>query len=355
METNSNIIVLTGGGTAGHITANIKLQNELKKHFSKIVYIGSKSGMEKELITKNTNYIFHEINTVKFNRKNLFANLKIPFLLHKSVKEATIILKKYKPKIIFSKGGYVGLPVVIGAHKLKIPIVCHESDLTMGLANKVAKKYANCICTNFSETAKSNGRKCHHTSSPLTLSPLTKTEAKQKLGIKSNKPVLLVTGGSLGSKKINEFIFENISELTKDYFVVHLTGKGNYNHKINVNNYKQIEFESDMPTLMRASDYAISRAGANTILELLSNKVLTIFIPLSKKVSRGDQIQNAKMVQNKKLAEIIFEEDLSIQKVQNLLNLLKNNANLIKKQIEVENFEDGTKKIIEIILQEKNT
>ena len=346
-------IILTGGGTAGHVTLNINLKNELYKHFEKIVYIGSKTGIEKKLIKENTNYIFKEITTTKLARKKVITNLAIPFKLLKGIKEAKQIIQQYKPSVIFSKGGYVGLPVVIAGKKLGVPIVCHESDITMGLANKFAKKHATKICTNFKVTAKTNGKKCVHTSMPLPHNSLTKIQAKEKLKIKTNKPILLVTGGSLGSKTLNEFVFKNIELLTTKFYVLHIVGKNNLNKKLNKIDYKQIEFSNDMWTVYKASDYAISRAGANTIIELLSNQILTIFVPLSKKVSRGDQIENAKYLESLGVCKCLQEKELSIEKVQNLLNLLENNSVLIKNNIKNADFKDGTKNIINIILQEK--
>ena len=350
---NNSTIILTGGGTAGHVTLNINLKNELQKHFDKIIYIGSKNGIEKELIAKNTNYTYLPITTVKLERKKLFKNLAIPFKLKKGINEAKKILKETKPKIVFSKGGYVGLPVVIAAHKLKIPVVCHESDITMGLANKLAKKYANVICTNFEITSIKNGKKCIFTGMPLKLSDLSKTEVKQKLGIKTNKPILLITGGSLGAKSINEFIFKNIDDIVKDYYVIHLVGKNNLNKNINNDSYRQIEFSNDMWTLMKCADYAISRAGANTIIELLSNEILTIFIPLPKNVSRGDQFENAKFLEKENLSKTLVQENLTLKNLQNTLNSLKVNAFSIKNSIKNANYKDGTAKIIEIILAEK--
>ena len=350
---NPQVIVLTGGGTAGHVTVNINLNKELKKHFDKINYIGSKNGIEKELITKNTNYIYHEISCVKFERKKILRNLLIPFKLKKSIKEAKKILEEVKPKIVFSKGGYVGLPVVIAAHKLKIPVICHESDITMGLANKLAKKYANVICTNFEITAKQNGKKCTHTSMPIPTSRLSKDEAKKKLNIATNKKILLVTGGSLGAKSLNEFIFQNLNALTKDYYIIHLVGKNNFNKSIKCKDYLQIEFTNDIWTIYKATDFAISRAGANTIIELLSNRILTIFVPLPKTVSRGDQIDNAKYLEQNNLSTTIFQENLTVEKVQNSLLYLKSNSDFIKNNIKNANFSDGTKNIIDIILNEK--
>lgn len=345
-------IVLTGGGTAGHVFPNINLQTELKKHFSKIVYIGT-NGIEKKLISSLTNYEFKEINAVKLNRSKIFQNLFIPFKLSKSISAAKKILKKTKPDIVFSKGGFVGLPVTIAAHKLNIPVICHESDITMGLANKLSCKYATKVCTNFETTASKNPNKFICTGSPLRVSSLSKEEAKNKLDIKTDKPVLLITGGSLGAKAINELIFKLAKNLSKDYYIIHIVGKGNFNNKIKIKDYKQIEFSNDMWSIFKASDYAISRAGANTILELLANKIPTIFIPLPKGASRGDQIENAKFLEKNKLAKIIFQNELSEEKLQNTLKILEKEAKNIVLSIKKQNFEDGTNKIINEILKYK--
>ncbi len=345
-----NCIVLTGGGTAGHVSVNIKLKDELKKHFNQIVYIGSKNGIENELIKRQTDYKFQQITTVKFERKKIFKNFLIPFKLKKGEAEAKKILKEVRPSVVFSKGGYVGLPVVIAAKKLNIPVVCHESDLSMGLANKLAKNYATKICTNFAETAKKNGKKCIHTGMPLKVSSLSKAEARKKLNIFTNKPILLVSGGSLGAAALNKFIYENITTLTQKFYVYHLVGKNNFNKNINVKDYKQVEFSNDMQTVMRASDFSISRAGANTIFELLSNEILTIFVPLPKSASRGDQIENAKYMQNLGVALSLSQSELEIKKVQNLLKNLEKNAQKFKNKIKNAKFEDGTQKIINAIL-----
>lgn len=346
-------IVLTGGGTAGHVTPHITLENELKKHFSKIIYIGSKNGIEKQLIKTQTSFEYKEIETVKFVRKKILKNILIPFKLMRAINDAKKILRETNPDIIFSKGGYVGLPVVIAGNKLGIPVVCHESDISMGLANKLAKKYAKVICTNFSITAKKHGKKCVHTGSPISKSNLTKSEAKNKLNISTQKPVLLITGGSSGAKQINEFIFKNINQLTEKYYVIHLVGNGNLNKKINNKDYKQIEFSNDMKTLFRACDFAISRAGANTIFELLSNMVPTIFIPLPKGVSRGDQIDNTNHLDSLHVSITIHQENLSTKTLFESLEHLEKNAKTIKENIKNNNFIDGTEKIMQILLKEK--
>ena len=352
---NKNCIILTGGGTAGHVTLNINLEKNLKQHFDKIVYIGSKTGIEKTLVKSNTEYIYEEITTTKLIRKKFLKNITLPFKLLKAVKEAKTLIKKHNPKIVFSKGGYVGLPVVIAAKKLNVPVVCHESDISMGLANKLAKKYASKICTNFKLTSEKNGPKCIHTGMPLKHINLSKEEIKNKLNIKTNKPILLVTGGSLGSKALNNFVFETLPALTKKFYVIHLVGKNNFNKNIKAEDYKQIEFTNEMWSILTITDYAISRAGANTIYELFANQILTIFVPLPKNVSRGDQIDNAIYFENQNMAKCIEQNKLTLEKVQNALENLKINSKNIKNRIKNANFTDGTEKIIEIILQEKNT
>ena len=346
-------IILTGGGTAGHVSPNITLLPELKKHFEKIIYIGSKNGIEKKLISEQTDIEYKQISTVKFVRKNIFKNLLLPFKLSRAISEAKQILKKENPCIVFSKGGYVGLPVVIAASKLKIPVICHESDLSLGLANKIAKKYATVICTNFEITAKQNGPKCICTGTPLKQNKMTKQQAKEKMKIETDKPILLITGGSLGAKSINDFIFENIDMLSKKFFVIHLVGKGNLNTKIKIKDYKQIEFSNDMWTLFALTDYSISRAGANTIYELLSNNIPTIFIPLPKGVSRGDQVENAKYLFSLGVSKTILQENLTREAFLKELDDLQKNANLIKNNIKKHNFSSGTEKIMQQILKYK--
>lgn len=356
MKKNKNCIVLTGGGTAGHVMVNINLKSELTKHFDEIVYVGSENGIEKELIKKRTNYKYVAIPTAKFDRSNIFKNVLLPFKLHKSTKEAKNLLKKLSPNIVFSKGGYVGLPVVMAAKSLGIPSLCHESDISLGLANKIAKHYADKICTSFKKTAEENGKKCIHTSMPLKISSLSKQQAKEKLNISGSKPVLLVTGGSLGAKSLNEFIFKNIDELTKQFFVLHLVGKGNINKLLLTHyDYKQIEFSNDMWTIFKATDFALSRAGANTIIELLSNQILTIFIPLPKTVSRGDQIENAFYLENKNLSRTILQSNLTLTKTLATLKELKQNSKEIKNALKKENFVDGTQNIMNEILSHAKT
>ncbi len=349
----NDCIILTGGGTAGHVMVNINLESELKKHFKTIVYLGSKSGIEKDLVCKLTSYKYVEIPSVKFDRSKPLKVFAIPFKLKKAVSAAQKELQFFNPCVVFSKGGYVGLPVVIAASKLKIPAICHESDLSLGLANKIAKRYVSAICTNFKKTAETGGKKCIHTSMPLKISTLSKAAARAKLAISTTLPVLLVTGGSLGARALNNFIFENIDALTKKYYVVHLVGRGNLRSDLlGRNGYQQIEFSSDMWTIFKAADYALSRAGANTIVELLANEILTIFVPLPKSVSRGDQIENANEFCRQGASKTINQSELTLERVTQTFEEMAKNSKEIKAAIRAQKICDGTKNIMAEILKQ---
>ena len=280
-------IVLAGGGTAGHIMPHINLKPSLDKHFDKIVYIGTTGGMEKKIINQHGGFVYHEINAPKFNRQSIFKNFLLPFKFAKSVRQAKTILKNEKPNIVFSKGGYGALPVVVAAKKLKIPVVAHESDLSLGLANKISKKYATCICTSFEKTAKQVGKKGVFTGSP------TNTTTKQ-VDIKTTKPVLLITGGSLGALAINKAVWPIAESLSKKFYVIHQVGKGKTNKKICFADYHQIEFAINMQEIINRADLVVSRAGSNTIFELALAQKPMLLVPLPKGASRGDQVDNAK-------------------------------------------------------------
>jgi len=323
-------IVLTGGGTAGHVTPNLNLLPYLKKDFNSIEYIGSKNGIEKQLAT-SAGLPYHTTTTTKLIRgkKNILKNLKIPFELIRGKKEAIVLLKKIKPNVIFSKGGFVSVPVVLAAKKLKIPVIAHESDLSIGLANKFVSKKCKIVFTSFPQTATKLKNGIY--SGPPTKAPLsiTKEQAKEKLGIKTTKPIVLVTGGSSGAKALNSKIEAALPWLTKNFFVYHLTGKGN---KTNFSspNYHQAEYSNQMPLLMRASNYAITRGGSNTIFELAINQIPMIIVPLPKGNSRGDQIENAAAFLECGYSITLNQADMSPDSIQKSFQTLQNNEAQIK-------------------------
>lgn len=339
-------IVLTGGGTAGHIYPALSLAPDLKQDF-KIHYIGTNS-IEKELLKKYKEITFHEISAVKLQRKLTLKNLLIPFKLIKSICEAKKTLKAIKPNVIFSKGGYVSLPVVFAAKKLKIPVVSHESDLSMGLANKLILKKCDIMCTSFPTTMKDN-KKCIYTGQPIRKDILTGDPSIIKKRFTTNKPILLIIGGSQGAKFINEVIWANVDSLTKDFNIIHCVGKGNTNHKIKNDSYIQEEYVHNIGDYYAASSFAISRAGCGVISELKAKNIPSLLIPLSKKCSRGDQIENAKLFCSLGYAEMMEEEDYSKQYFLKLiLKLVKNQKKYIE-NMKKDKIALANDKIIELI------
>ena len=309
-------IVMTGGGTAGHVTPNIALMPALKEAGYDIQYIGSYTGIEKELI-EGQGIPYTGIDSGKLRRYFDLKNFSDPFRVVKGYAQALGLMMKLKPNIVFSKGGFVSVPVVLAAKTCGIPAIIHESDITPGLANRIAIKGAKKVCCNFPETLKYlPAEKAVLTGSPIRRELLSgNPEAAYKLcGFPTErKPVLLIIGGSLGSRAINEAIRKVLSELLKDFYIIHLCGKGNLDETlVGVEGYAQFEYATtELTDMLALADLAISRAGANSICELLALHKPNILIPLSAAASRGDQILNAKSFAKQGFSHVIQEEDVT--------------------------------------------
>lgn len=345
-------IVFTGGGTAGHIMPNIAIIDNLKDY--KIYYLGS-SGMEKDIISKYNNIEFIEIPSVKFKRSLSPQNLLIPFKLIKAVNKTKDILKTIKPHLVFSKGGYVSLPPCLSAKQLGIPVITHESDLSIGLANKIISKIAKYVCCSFKATADNLRKNGIHTGSPIRNNIFhgNKNIVLNRHKINNSLPIILIVGGSQGAGAINKVIWENISKLTKRYNLIHIVGKNNINKDIKSNNYYQLEFVNDIENYFDASDIVVSRAGSNTIFELLALAKPMILIPLPKtKHSRGDQVDNANYFKKHKLAKVLDQNNLTIESLLATIELTFNDKNKLINNIKNANNNIGNSKIINII---KNT
>ena len=307
-------IVLTGGGTAGHVTPNIALMPSLIEAGYCIEYIGSYNGIEKQLIEAE-NVPYHGISSGKLRRYLSAKNISDVFRVIKGIFQANKLLRKIKPDIVFSKGGFVSVPVVLAAGFRHIPVIIHESDMTPGLANRIAMKRATVVCCNFPETVKYlPAGKAVLTGSPIRQELLTGSkEAGLRLcGFNIDKPIVLVVGGSTGAKHVNDAIYDVLPELLKRYQVCHLCGKGKTEPKYDtLPGYKQFEYISEeMKDLFAMADVVVSRAGANSICELLVLKKPNLLIPLSAKASRGDQILNAKSFKEHGYSLILKEEEL---------------------------------------------
>ncbi len=342
-------IIFTGGGTAGHIIPNLAIIDELKNY--QIFYLGS-SGMEKDIIKNYPSIKFIEIPAVKFKRNLSPSNLLIPFRLLSSINKTKQIIKEINPSLIFSKGGYVSIPTCIAANKLDIPVITHESDLSIGLGNKIIAKKAKYLCCSFKNTAKNYKRNAIFTGSPIRKKILegNKEIVKNRHNIKSSKPIIMIVGGSLGARAINETIWNNIEKLTHKYTIIHIVGKKNINEKIQNQNYIQIEFVNDIENYFALVDLVISRAGSNTIFELLSIHKPMILIPLPKNSnSRGDQVDNTKYFVENNFANFIYQESLNIDTLLTTIEeTLKNKDSYISSMKESKEI-NGNKNIIGLI------
>ncbi|RDU25083.1 undecaprenyldiphospho-muramoylpentapeptide beta-N-acetylglucosaminyltransferase [Anaerosacchariphilus polymeriproducens] len=308
-------IILTGGGTAGHVTPNIALIPGLTEMGFDIHYIGSYNGIEKKLI-EEFDIPYYGISSGKLRRYFDVKNLIDPFKVLRGYAQALKLMKSLKPNVIFSKGGFVAVPVVLAAKRAKIPIIIHESDLTPGLANKICIPSATKVCCNFPETLDYLPKeKAVLTGSPIRKELLSgnKLRALEFCQFTSNKPTLLVIGGSSGAAIINETIRGVLPELLKEYQVIHLCGKGKLEPSFDhYEGYIQFEYvRKELNDLFALADLVISRAGANAIYELLALHKPNILIPLSANASRGDQILNANSFESQGFSYVMQEESLS--------------------------------------------
>lgn len=307
-------IVLTGGGTAGHVTPNIALLPGLRERGYEISYIGSYNGIEKELIEKE-HIPYYGISSGKLRRYIDLKNLSDPFRVLKGLNEARGLMRTLKPDVIFSKGGFVAVPVILAAGRKHIPIIAHESDMTPGLANKICIPYATKICCNFPETRQNLPEgKAVVTGSPLRRELMNgNAEAGRAFcGFDNSRPVLMITGGSLGSVNVNNHMRAILPSLLKEFQVVHLCGKGNLDPSLeNTPGYRQFEYiGGELPDLFALADLIVSRAGANSICEISALAKPNLLIPLSANASRGDQILNARSYEKQGFSKVLEEEEL---------------------------------------------
>ncbi|MBP3628443.1 MAG: undecaprenyldiphospho-muramoylpentapeptide beta-N-acetylglucosaminyltransferase [Anaerotignum sp.] len=313
-------IVLTGGGTAGHVTPNLALLPYLKAEGYEIVYIGSEKGIERTLIEAE-GIPYYSISTGKLRRYLSKENIKDMFRVVKGIAEAKKLIKSLKPDLVFSKGGFVAVPVVLGAKSNNVPVIIHESDITPGLANKIAMPSARVVCSTFPETLQYVPKgKGVHTGTPIRKELFEGDRQKGLAACKftGEKPVLLMMGGSLGAVKLNHCLREILPELVKTFDVIHLCGKGNLDaHLREQEGYMQFEYVSDgLNDLFAAADFIVSRAGSNSISEFLALKKPHLLIPLSARASRGDQILNAASFEKQGFARVLDEDEMTAESMQ---------------------------------------
>ena len=308
-------IILTGGGTAGHVTPNLALLPALREEDFEIHYIGSYNGIERRLI-EAASIPYDGISSGKLRRYFDLKNFSDPLRVLKGYFEARKLMKKYRPDIVFSKDGFVAVPVVLAAKHYKVPVIIHESEMTPGLANKICIPAASKVCCNFPETLKYLPEdKAVLTGSPIREELLhgDRLAGLQYAHLSADRPVILIIGGSLGSVTVNQAVRGILPQLLKTYQVIHICGKGNLDESlIGTEGYVQYEYvDAPLKHLFAAADVVISRAGANSICELLALRKPNLLIPLSAAASRGDQILNADSFARQGFSKVLKEEELS--------------------------------------------
>jgi len=350
-------IVFTGGGTAGHVTPNMALIREFQNEGWDVAYIGSADGIEKEMIQPLA-IPFYAVSSGKLRRYFSLKNFLDPFKILLGMLHSFFLLYKLKPDVVFSKGGFVAFPVVVGAWLNRIPVVAHESDMSPGLANRLCFPFVTKICLTFAAGKKhfKQQDKIEVTGTPIREQLLAGNSARglTLCGFNENKPCLLVIGGSLGAGSINRSIREALPELTQEFQVIHLCGKGKIDASlIGLAGYYQFEYvHEELADLFAAATVVISRAGANSLYELLALGKPHILVPLSAKVSRGDQIQNARYFQGLGVSIVIQDELLNADTLLQSLRDLMQNKSEIDNKIKALNVQSATAKIVTLIKEQ---
>ena len=346
-------IILTGGGTAGHVTPNMALLPKLRDDGWEILYIGSKTGIEKDICEKNgVDYV--GISSGKLRRYIDPKNLSDPFRVIKGYAEASSVIRKFRPDVVFSKGGFVAVPVVAAAAAHGVPVISHESDMTPGLANRLAAPFSKKICCNFPETAELLPKgKGVVSGSPIREALLSgnREEGLRLAGFDGKKPVILVIGGSLGAQCINTCIRSILDRLLEKYDIIHICGKGNLAEDLSDRKgYRQYTFVNDeLPHLFAAADLFVSRAGANAICEILAMQKPNLLIPLSLAASRGDQILNARSFEKQGFSRVLMEEEMTEETLLQSINGLFADRETYVEAMKRSQMNDGVKVITGLI------
>lgn len=345
-------IILTGGGSAGHVTPNLALLPQLLAEGIEVHYIGTADGIERTILSERKDVTYHIISSGKLRRYFSWKNFTDPFRVMRGLFQARRVMREVKPAAVFSKGGFVSVPVVIAAHGKHIPVVTHESDYTPGLANKINAKFADKICVTFEDTLAHVGAKGVHTGTPIR--PELYQEDKERglafLGFDDKKPVLLIMGGSLGASVVNDAVRAALPKLLISYDIVHLCGKGKVEERLNQPGYRQFEYvNEELPDVLAATDVVVSRAGANAVFEFLALSKPALLIPLPRSASRGDQILNAGYFARKGFAMVLEQESLTPETLLDAVNDLYDRRLSFIATMSAEPLADGTDEVLAVI------
>ena len=346
-------IVLTGGGTLGHVTPHLSLIPHLKEAGYEIHYIGTEKGMEAEKIRSLSGVTYHAVKSGKLRRYFSWQNFIDPFKVIAGAFQSAALMGKIKPDVVFSKGGFVAVPVVFGAWLNRIPVVCHESDLTPGLANKLCKPFAKKIATTFPECAAALGPKAEMTGTPLRPELFHGSRAKglSLLHFDGSKPILMMMGGSSGAQAVNKALREALPRLTGQFDVAHICGKGNLDAALEgTPGYTQVEFlDADLPDALACADLVLSRAGSNALCEFQALCKPLLLVPYPKGASRGDQILNAQSLEKRGLCRVLLQENMTADSLAEALMQTWADREALTAAVKAAPPADGTRRVLELI------
>jgi len=348
-------IVFTGGGTLGHVMPNLPLIEHYQQEGWDVSYIGSKKGEEREKI-EALGIRYYAIRTGKLRRYFDWQNFLDIFNVVMAIVQSFFILLKIRPNVVFSKGGYVALPPVVGAWLMRVPIVIHESDMTPGLTTKLSKRFAKKVCVSFQNAAKYFEKsKVTWTGLPVRNLVFEANRARglEVSGFDGTRPILLTFGGSLGAEFLNTMVREQVKNgKLSAYDVINICGREKLDQSMKFDNYVQFEsLADDFLHIMQAADLVITRGGATSLFELLAMQKIHVIVPLSKRASRGDQIHNARYFSELGVSSFIEEEEYTWEAMEQLMTTTLANKNNILDKIEQLEFANATQKVINVIQQ----
>ena len=346
-------IVLTGGGTLGHVTPHLALLPYLREKGYEIHYVGTEKGMEADRMRAEPGVIYHAVQSGKLRRCFSWQNFTDPFRVIAGAFQSAHLMGRLKPDVVFSKGGFVAVPVVFGAWLHRIPVLCHESDLTPGLANKLCKPFARRFATTFPECAQALGSKAEMTGTPLRRELFSGSREKglQLLGFDGGKPVLLMMGGSSGAQSVNKALRAALPALTPSFDVAHICGKGNLDAALEGKpGYTQLEFLSEeLPDVLACADLVLSRAGANALCEFQALGRPMLLVPYPKGASRGDQILNARSLEKRGLCRVLPQEDMTPETLAEAVEATWKDRERLTEALKNAPPADGTARVLELI------
>ncbi|MDF9413480.1 undecaprenyldiphospho-muramoylpentapeptide beta-N-acetylglucosaminyltransferase [Brevibacillus laterosporus] len=346
-------IIFTGGGSAGHVTANLVLIFECTKENYEIHYIGSKNGIEQRLVAEFDQVHYHSVSTGKLRRYFDWKNFTDVYKVMKGIFQAYLLIRRLKPDVVFSLGGFVSVPVVLGAKLNGIATIIYEPDVHMGLANRISYPFATKVCTTFLETKKNNpSKKTIHIGALVkdTLKAGDRERGISFCNFTYQKPVLLVMGGSQGAERINQVVRAVLPDLLQNFQVIHLCGPGKIEASIQQEGYQQFEYVTHvLPDLLAAADIVVSRAGSNSIHELLALQKPMLLIPHTSGGTRNGQIKNAQNFQQAGYAAILMQETMTNQSFLDSVYHLHQNRETYIQHMKTNDSGKAVKKVMDVI------